>query len=145
MQKLGYYFSGTCGGIRNSSANSVNQTDFNWPRQFRLLRGGGSRLNLLAQLSCVSFFSTRCVSSLRRVQCLPSNIANVAVYCLVGARIVEQEIDYKKLSLLASVLYSENSIECELACRQMAIKGNDSNSWFVHCNHLLHKYMLPNI
>ena len=27
----------------------------------------------------------------------------------------------------------------------MAIKGNDSNSWFIHCNHLLHKYKLPNI
>ena len=27
----------------------------------------------------------------------------------------------------------------------MAIKGSDSNSWFIHCNHLLHKYKLPNI
>ena len=84
-------------------------------------------------------------SILRRPQCLPNNTANVAVYCLLGARTVEQEIDYKKLSLLASILYSENTIEFELACRQMAIKGNDSNSWFTHCNHLLHKYKLPNI
>ena len=84
-------------------------------------------------------------SILRRLQCLPNNTANVAVYCLLGARPVEQEIDYKKLSLLASILYSENTIELELACRQMAIKGNDSHSWFIHCNHLLHKYKLPNI
>ena len=84
-------------------------------------------------------------SILRRLQCLPNNTANVAVYCLLGDRPVEQEIDYKKLSLLASILYSENAIEFELACRQMAIKGNDSNSWFIHCNHLLHKYKLPNI
>ena len=27
----------------------------------------------------------------------------------------------------------------------MAIKGNDSKSWFISCNHLLHKYKLPNI
>ena len=81
----------------------------------------------------------------RRLQCLPNNTANVAVYCILGARPAQQEIDYKKLSLLASILYSENTIEFELACRQMAIKGNDSNSWFIHCNHLLHKYKLPNI
>ena len=84
-------------------------------------------------------------SILRRLQCLPNNTANVAVCCLLGAQPVEQEIDYKKLSLLASILYSENTIEFELAYRQMAIKGNDSNSWFIHCNHLLHKYKLPNI
>ena len=84
-------------------------------------------------------------SILRRLQCLPNNTANVAVYCLLGARPVEQEIYYKKLSLLASNLYSENTIEFELAGRHMAIKGNDSNSWFIHCNHLLHKYKLPNI
>ena len=30
------------------------------------------------------------------------NTANVAVYCLLGARPVEQEINFRKLSLLAS-------------------------------------------
>ena len=84
-------------------------------------------------------------SILQRLQCLPNNTANVVVYCLLGARPVKQEIDYRKLSLLASILYTENTIEFKLACRQMAIKSNDSNSWFVHCNHLLHKYKLPNI
>ena len=67
-------------------------------------------------------------SILRRLQCFSNNTANVAVYCQLGARPVEQEIDYKKLYLLASTLYSKNTIEFELACRQMAIKGNDSNS-----------------
>ena len=81
----------------------------------------------------------------RRLQCLPNNIVNVAVYCLLGARPVEQAIDYRKLSLHASILYSENTIEFDLAYRQIAIKGNDSNSWLVHCNLLLHKYKLLNI
>ena len=35
-------------------------------------------------------------SILRRLQCLPNNTDNVTVYCLLGARPVEQEIDYKK-------------------------------------------------
>ena len=77
---------------------------------------------------------------LRRLQCLPNNTANVAVYCLLGADKSNKKLITKKTSLLASILYSENTIEFELACRQMAIKGNDSNSWFIHCNHLL-----PNI
>ena len=27
----------------------------------------------------------------------------------------------------------------------MTVKDNDSNSWFIHCNQLLHKYNLLNI
>ena len=83
-------------------------------------------------------------SILRRLQCLPSNTANVAVNCLLGARPIEQEIDLKKLSFLVSILYNDNSIEA-LAKRQMAVRDSRSNSWFIHCNQILHKYKLPNI
>ena len=42
-------------------------------------------------------------SILRRLQYLPNNTANVAVYCLLGARSIEQEIDYKKKNFLYSL------------------------------------------
>ena len=84
-------------------------------------------------------------SILRRLQCLPNNTANVAVYCLLGVRPIEQEIDLKKLSFLVSILYNDSSIEAALAKRQMAVKDSSSNSWFIHCNQILHKYKLPNI
>ena len=84
-------------------------------------------------------------SVMRRPQCIPNNTANVAVYCLLGVRPVVKEIDFRKLSLLISILYSENSIESVIAKRQMAVKDSDSHSWFIHCNQLLHKYNLPNI
>ena len=84
-------------------------------------------------------------SILRRIQCLPNNTANVAVYCLLGVRPIEQEIDLKKLSFLVSILYNDSSIEAALAKRQMAVKDSSSNSWFIHCNQILHKYKLPNI
>ena len=84
-------------------------------------------------------------STLRRLQCLPDNTVNVAVYCLLGARPIEQEIDLKKLSFLVSILYNDNSIEAALAKRQMTVKDSSSNSWFIHCNHIFHKYKLPNI
>ena len=69
----------------------------------------------------------------------------MAVYCLLGARPIEQEIDLKKLSFLVSILYNDSSIEAALAKRQMAVKDSSSNSWFIHCNQILHKYKLPNI
>ena len=83
-------------------------------------------------------------SVLRRLQYFPNNTANVAVYCLLGVRPVEQEIDFRKLSLLISILYSENTIESELTKRQIAVMDSDSNSWLIHCNQLLHKHNLPN-
>ena len=49
----------------------------------------------------------------------PNNTANVAVYCLLGVRPIEQEIDLKKLSFLVSILYNDSSIEAALAKRQM--------------------------
>ena len=67
-------------------------------------------------------------SVLRRLQCLPNNTVNVAEYCLLEVRPVEQEIDFRMH-----------------AKRQMAVKDNDSNSWFIHCSQLLHKYNLLNI
>ena len=61
-------------------------------------------------------------SVLHRLQCLPNNTGNVAVYCLLGVRPVEQEIDFRKFSLLISILYSENTIESELAKRQWQLR-----------------------
>ena len=81
----------------------------------------------------------------RSILRLPNNTANVAVYWLLGARPIEQEIDLKKLSFLVSILYNDNSIEAALAKRQMAVKDSSSNSWFIHCIQILHKYKLPNI
>lgn len=82
---------------------------------------------------------------LRRLQCLPDRAANVAVHCLLGMRPIEQELDARKLSLLASVLYDEESLEHEIALRQLAVKDTNDSSWFMQCNTLLHKYDLPNI
>ncbi|MCW4345464.1 MAG: reverse transcriptase domain-containing protein, partial [Candidatus Thiodiazotropha endolucinida] len=82
---------------------------------------------------------------LRRIQCLPDRTANVAVYGLLGVRPVEQELDARKLSLMASVLFDEESLEHEIALRQLAVKDTQDDSWFMQCNTLLHKYGLPNI
>ena len=61
-------------------------------------------------------------------------MATVAVYGLLGIRPVEQELDNRKLSLLASVLFDEASLEYETAQRQFAVTDIYSDSWFMQCN-----------
>ena len=62
---------------------------------------------------------------LRRIQCLPDRTANVAVYGLLGMRPTEQELDARKLSLLASILHDEESLEHEIALKQLAVRDID--------------------
>ena len=82
---------------------------------------------------------------LRKIQSLSKSTASVAVNCLLGVWPVEQELDLRRLTLLCSVLYSDGTLELDIAKRQIAIKDPDSHSWFAACARLLHKYSLPNI
>ena len=84
---------------------------------------------------------------LRRIQSLSDRVATFAVYGLLGIRPTEQGLDIRKFSLLASesVLIDEASLEYEIAQRQFAVKDINSDSWFMQCNLLLHKYGLPNV
>ena len=79
-----------------------------------------------------------------RIQCLPDTVAIIAIYGLLGIRPIEQELDIRKLSLFATVMFDEASPEHEIAQRQLAVKDINSDSWFMQCNLLLHKYGLSN-
>ena len=80
---------------------------------------------------------------LGRIQSLPDRVAIVAVYGLLGIRPIEQELDIRKLSLFATVMF-EALLEHEIAQRQLAVKDINLDSWFTQCNLLLHKYGLSN-
>lgn len=82
---------------------------------------------------------------LRKLQSLTKSTAMVAVTCLLGIRPVENELDLRRLTLLCNVLFTDGTLEQDVAIRQIAVKDADSHSWFTTCNHLLHKYNLPNI
>ncbi len=84
-------------------------------------------------------------SILRRFQSFPPNTALTAVYGLLGVRPIEQELDLRRLTLLGSIFFYKNSLEFEIAQRQIAVKDLDSDSWFSACNRLLRKYHLPSI
>ena len=82
---------------------------------------------------------------MKRIQCLPINTATSAAYGLLGIRPVQQKLDLRKLTLLGNVLHNKNTLEYEIAQRQLAAKCLGSKSWFADRNRLLYKYNLPNI
>ena len=82
---------------------------------------------------------------LRRIQSFPNNTAIPALHCLMRVRPLEQELDLRRLTLLANLLFTDGTLEQDIAMRQIGVKDPDSHSWFVSCNELLHKYNLPNI
>ena len=64
---------------------------------------------------------------LRRIQCLPDRVTTVAVYGLLCIRPIDQELDIRKFSLLASVLFDEASLEYEIVQRHFAVKDINSD------------------
>ena len=83
--------------------------------------------------------------TLRQLQFLPEKPSpcNQAVYGLLGAKPVEAVVDQSTLTHFGNILRSEDSIELDLAKRQLAVKNNKSKSWFIHVKKLLRKYDLP--
>ena len=83
--------------------------------------------------------------TLRQLQFLPEKPppCNQAVNGLLGAKPVEAVVDQSTLTHFGNILRSEDSIEWELARRQLAVKTNKSKSWFIHVKKLLRKYDLP--
>ena len=54
--------------------------------------------------------------------------------CLLGIRPIGQELDLRRLTLLCSVLFTDGTLEQDIAMRQTAVKDFDSHSWFTVCN-----------
>ena len=69
-------------------------------------------------------------SVMKRIQCLPINTATSSAYGLLGIRPVQQELDLRKLTLLGNILLHKDTLEFEIAQRQLAVKSIDSNSLF---------------
>ena len=80
---------------------------------------------------------------LRQIQCLPERTATAAVYLLPGELPFEGHLDLAKLSLLNSIIHSNNSVLLDMLSRQIAMKKLSSKSWFVSVFSLLQKYNLP--
>ena len=81
--------------------------------------------------------------TLRQLQYLPDRCPNIPVYALLGATPITSQIDVNALTLFMNILRNPDSVEFEIARRQLALKSSDSHSWFVNIRHTLSKYHLP--
>ena len=61
------------------------------------------------------------------------------------SRLCGNPVDIRKLVLLGNVFLNKDSLEYEIAQRQLAVKSYESKSWFSVCNRLLYKYKLLSI
>ena len=82
---------------------------------------------------------------MKRILSIPINAPDPAVYVLTGFIPIKGQIDQKVLTLFNNITrQADKSIEKQLAKRQLTLKDNTSNSWFIAARRILHQYDLPN-
>lgn len=83
--------------------------------------------------------------TLRCLQNLPDNTANVATLGLMGLLPVQYIVEARALNLLVSIITDRESLEFKIATRQIGTKDYSSNSWFIYVQVLLRKYDLDTV
>jgi hypothetical protein len=80
---------------------------------------------------------------LKQLLSLPTRTADAAVYVLSGLLPVEAQIHIRTLVLFNNICnQADNSIEKNLARKQLIVKSNESSSWFIEIKYILRKYIL---
>ena len=85
------------------------------------------------------------IQTLRNIQSLPQRTASAAVYMLLGALPLEAELHKRRLSLLNSVITSDNECLWGLIQRQLACAFNIQTSFFYIMSDILKMYGLPSL
>ncbi|CAC5390934.1 unnamed protein product [Mytilus coruscus] len=80
---------------------------------------------------------------LKQLQHLPDKATDSASYLLLGEPPIKAEIHKRIFTTFGNIVRNFDSIEHQLAWRQLATKSNSSNSWFIMVKTLLEMYDLP--
>ncbi|VDI04539.1 Hypothetical predicted protein [Mytilus galloprovincialis] len=80
---------------------------------------------------------------LKQIQHLPDKAADSACYLLLGEPPIKAEIHRRILTTFGNIIRNFDSIEHQLAWRQLATKSKSSNSWFIMVKSILEQYDLP--
>ena len=81
---------------------------------------------------------------LKRILSVPQNTPDAAVYILSGLIPVQEQIEWKALTLFNNICRQDStSVEHQIAIRQLTVKDSDSASWFIGLRDILYKYELP--
>ena len=83
--------------------------------------------------------------SLKQIQSLPDKTPNVVTLGLLGILPVEAVIDKNALNLFMNVIRDKNSIEYQIAERQLAMKDSQEKCWFDYIKSILETYNMPSI
>ena len=83
--------------------------------------------------------------SLKQIQSLSDITPNVVTLGLLGILPVEAVIDKNALNLFINVISDKNSIEYQIAERQLAMKDSQEKSWFNYIKSILETYNMPSI
>jgi hypothetical protein len=79
---------------------------------------------------------------LKPVQNLPERTANEATYLMMGRIPVIRELHTRILKTFGNIIRKDKSIEKDIALRQLALKGQNSDSWFSKLDEISEKYSL---
>jgi hypothetical protein len=79
---------------------------------------------------------------LKQVQNLPERTANEAPYLMMGRIPVIGELHKRILKAFGNIIRKDNSFEKDIALRQLALKGQNSDSWFSKLDEISEKYSL---
>jgi hypothetical protein len=80
---------------------------------------------------------------IKQIQHLPKRTANAGALLLLGQIPIEGQIHKRMLCTFRNVIANTNSVEQNIAYRQLAIKSNDSKSWFIKIVQITQIYDLP--
>ncbi|MES9883383.1 MAG: reverse transcriptase family protein, partial [Sedimenticola sp.] len=81
--------------------------------------------------------------SLKQVQGLPDRVANPIALSLLGILPISTQIEKNVLNLFYGIISQPNTIDYEIATRQLVNRQIGDNSWYSKVKLLLHKYRLP--
>jgi len=79
----------------------------------------------------------------RQLQYLPDRCATAAAYITLGLTPMTSTIEVNALTLFGNVIREYGTTEYAIAKRQLALKDENSHSWFANVRQILLKYDLP--
>ena len=79
----------------------------------------------------------------KMLQSLPENTTTSGVYLLLGKIPIEGQIDRRYISTFHGIATNKHMVEHQIAKRQLLMKDDTSNSWFIKIDQLCQKYSLP--
>ena len=108
----------------------------------RLLYGVECQLLKKKDIESLEKFQRKC---LKQLQGLPDNTSSSACLGLLGILPVESVIHNTLLNLFTTMMRDQNSIEYEIAQRQIVMRDMPQKSMFTHIQCLLEQYGLPSV